>query len=127
MMRRMKIVYNDYMNIIIKKSIDVTEPLEQYIHEKMGSVGKLIGHADEGQEGGLTLRVEVARATEHHKKGEDIFTASAQLDLPGHDVRAEANASDARVAIDRARDVLREEIEKYKSKHLERYRSEKER
>ena len=115
------------MNIIIKKTLDVTEPLETYIHDKFGALEKLIRRFDEGAAAGLTLRVEVARATEHHKKGDDIFTAAASLDLPGGEVRGEGAASDARAAIDRARDVLREEIEKYKAKHLERYRAEKER
>jgi ribosomal subunit interface protein len=115
------------MNIIIKKTLDVTEPLEAYIDEKLGALGKLVARFDEAQEGGLTLRFEVARSTMHHKKGEDIFTASGSLSLPHGDVRGEGSASDVRVAIDRVRDILREEIEKYKSKHEERYRSGKER
>ncbi len=115
------------MNIITKKSLDVTEPLQAYIEEKFGGLGKLVQALDEPQEGGLTLRVEVARATEHHRKGDDIFVASALLELPGEDVRGEASASDARVAIDRARDILKDEIEKYKSKRLEYHRGTKER
>ncbi len=115
------------MNIITKKTLDVTEPLQTYIEEKFGALGKLVQSFDESQDGGLTLRVEVARATEHHRKGEDLFTASGLLELPGQDVRGEASASDARVAIDRARDILKEEIEKYKSKRLEHYRGGKER
>ncbi len=115
------------MNIIIKKTLDATPAFEEYVHEKIGSVEKLVKAFDEAQVGGLTLRVEVARATEHHKKGEDIFTVTASLTLPKKEVRAEGSASDARGAIDRARDVLREEIEKYKAKHLEHYRAEKER
>ncbi len=115
------------MNIITKKTLDVTEALETYIDEKFSTLTKLVQSFDEGAEGGLTLRVEVARATAHHKKGEHIFTASALLQLPGRDLRAEASADDARVAIDRARDILREEVEAYKAKYLEHYRSAKER
>ena len=115
------------MNIIIKKTLDATPALEEYVHEKIGSVEKLVKAFDDAQVGGLTLRVEVARATEHHKKGEDIFTVTASLTLPKKEVRGEGSADDARVAIDRARNVLREEIEKYKAKYLEHYRAEKER
>ncbi len=115
------------MNIIIKKTLDTTPALEAYVNEKIGSVGKLVKAFDDAQEGGLTLRVEVARATDHHRKGEGIFEVTASLALPHTEVRGEGSASDARVAIDRARDILKEEIEKYKANHLEHYRGGKER
>jgi ribosomal subunit interface protein len=115
------------MNIITKKTLDVTGPLETYIDEKLGALEKLVKNFDDAAEGGLTLRVEIARTTAHHRKGEDIFTASALLELPGHDLRAEGTADDVRIAIDRARDILREEIEHYKSKLLEHHRGTKER
>lgn len=115
------------MNIIIKKTLDTTAALEEYVHEKIGAVEKLVKSFDEAQVGGLTARVEVARATERHKKGDDLFLASVSLELPQKNVRGEGSASDARAAIDRARDVLREEIEKYKTKHLEHHRAEKNR
>lgn len=113
------------MNIIIKKSSVVTPAFEEYIGKKFSPLEKLIEHFE--AKGDLTMRVEIARISNHHNKGEEIFSASAAIALPRQGVRGEALAPDARVAIDRARDVLREEIEKYKSKHIGNYRSEKER
>jgi ribosomal subunit interface protein len=113
------------MNIIIKKSLDVTPALEEYIEKKFTPLEKLMEGFE--VEGTVTLHFEIARASEHHKKGEDIFIASAAIALPRQGVRGEATAPDVRIAVDRARDVLREEIEKYKAKHFDNYRSEKER
>jgi ribosome-associated translation inhibitor RaiA len=113
------------MNIIIKKSLDLTPALEEYIGKKFAPLEKLVeGFKDESA---LTLYFEIARISNHHNKGEEIFSASAAIALPRQGVRGEATAPDARIAIDRTRDVLREEIEKYKAKHFDNYRSEKER
>ncbi len=113
------------MNIIIKKSSEVTPALEEYIENKFSPLEKLMEHFE--VEGDITLRVEIERTSEHHNKGEEIFAASAAIALPRQGVRGEAFAPDARTAIDRTRDALREEIEKYKSKHFDHYRNEKER
>ncbi len=113
------------MNIIIKKNLEVTPALEEYIESKFSPLEKLTKNF--GVEGELVLKCEIARTTEHHNKGEEIFMASASIALPRQWVRGEATASDARIAIDRARDMLRDEIEKYKEKHSGHYRSEKER
>lgn len=113
------------MNIIIKKSSVVTPALEEYINKKFAPLEKLM----EGFEvkGDITLRFEIARISNHHNKGEEIFGASAAIALPRQGVRGEASEPDARIAIDRVRDMLREEIEKYKAKHFDNYRSGKER
>jgi ribosome-associated translation inhibitor RaiA len=113
------------MNIIIKKSPDVTPALEEYIEKKFSPLEKLMEGFE--VEGTVALYFEIARISNHHNKGEEIFGASASIVLPRQGVRGEATAPDARIAIDRTRDVLREEIEKYKAKHFDNYRSEKER
>jgi len=105
------------MNITIKRTLDVTPSLEIYIEEKFLPLAKLVKAFD--KDGSLELRLEVSRTSNHHRKGEDIFMAGADLRLPGKIVRGEASASDIRKAIDGARDILREEIEKYKAKHTE--------
>ncbi len=103
------------MNISIKKSLDVTPPLETYIEEKLMPLGKFVEVYE--KDGEVTLRLEVARTTEHHRKGEEVFAASADLELPGKVLRGEASSSDIRKAIDEVRNMLHMEIQKYKTKH----------
>lgn len=114
--------YNNDMNIIIKKTLDVTPPLEEYIHEKFGTLEKFIQAFDDAAQGGLTLRCEVARTNERHKKGDDIYQVTALLALTGHELRADGSAAEAHAAVDRTRDILREEIERYKEKRSEEIR-----
>lgn len=103
------------MNIIIKKTLDVTEPLEVYIEEKLMPLAKFIEPYE--KEGEVTLRLEVSRTSEHHRKGDDVFMAAADLELPGKVLRGEATSSDIRKAIDDVRNMLHMEIQKYKTKN----------
>lgn len=105
------------MKIITKKTLEVTAPLATYIEEKLGSLEKFMGPFE--KEGETTLRLEVSRTSEHHRKGDEVFMAVANLDLPGKVLRSEASASDIRVAIDKVRTTLHMEIEKYKTKREE--------
>jgi len=103
------------MNIITKKTLDVTAPLETYIEEKLMSLAKFIEPYE--KEGEVTLRLEVSRTTQHHRKGEEVFMAAADLELPGVVLRGEASSSDIRKAIDEVRNMLHMEIQKYKTKN----------
>ena len=105
------------MNIHIKKTTRLITPaLEIYIQEKLGPIAKYVKKFDDTGEAAIWL--EVSRTTKHHRKGE-VFMAAADLRLPRKILRAEEYAEDIRVAIDRVRDTLRMEIEKYKAKALE--------
>ena len=111
------------MNITLKKTLDVTPALEVYIEEKLSSISKFVEPFD--REGSVELYVEVSRTTNHHRKGEEIFMAVADLRLPGKILRGEASASDIHKAIDDVRDILHMEIKKYKTKHSNLPRREK--
>ena len=78
------------------------------------------------ENGEITLRLEVARTTEHHRKGDEIFMAAIDLDLPGNVLRSEASASDIRKAIDDVRAMMQAEIQKYKTKHARSTKTERE-
>ena len=93
--------------------LDITPALKEYIEEKIGSLEKFIKTYD--AEGGVEMWIEVGRTTLHHHKG-DVFRAEADIRLPGKVLRAEDEDSDVRVAIDRVRDKLKREIEKYKDR-----------
>ncbi len=103
------------MKITIKKSLDVTPPLEAYIEAKLAPLTKFIKAFDR-DDAPVGLRLEVSRSSNHHRKGEEIFVAAADLRMPGKILRGEASASDIRKAIDEVRDILHMEIQKYKTK-----------
>ncbi len=68
------------------------------------------------KEGEVELRLEISRTTQHHRKGQELFMASADLPLPGKVLHGEAFAPDIRKAIDDVRDILHAEIQKYRTK-----------
>lgn len=100
------------MQLHIKaKNLDLTPALKEYAEEKMNSLAVHVARWDEGGE--LQAWMEVARTTNHHKKGE-VFAATIDLGLPGKTLRASETEKDARAAIDRVKDTLQREIKKYK-------------
>ncbi|MGB7958203.1 MAG: ribosome-associated translation inhibitor RaiA [Minisyncoccia bacterium] len=103
------------MNIIIKKNIDLTPALEDYLRKKFATLEKFVVALAGNNPAELTIEIE--RTTKHHRKG-DVFRASAKLHFSGIVLRAEKDAEDIRVALDAAKDTLREEIERYKDKNL---------
>lgn len=104
------------MKINIKASTSLTPALRVYIERKLAPLAKFVKRFDET--GGAEIWLEVSRTTHHHRKG-DVFVAAADLRLPKKILRAEEYAEDARTAIDRAKDMLRLEIEKYKTRFLD--------
>ncbi len=104
------------MKINIKANLDLTPSLGTYIERKLSPLAKLVKQFDETGEAEIWL--ELSRTTRHHHKGE-VFLAAADLRLPHKILRAEENAEDVRRAIDQARDVLKLEIDKYKTRFME--------
>ncbi len=103
------------MKINIKSThLDLTPALKEYIEEKIGSLAKFLKRWD--PEGVVEAYVEVARTTKHHHKG-NVFRAETDLRVPGKVLRAEDEDWDIRAAIDRVKDKLKREAEKYKETH----------
>ncbi|MEK7608386.1 MAG: HPF/RaiA family ribosome-associated protein [Patescibacteria group bacterium] len=106
------------MNLDISgKGIELTPSIKIFIEEKLGGIAKFIQKFDE--EGAAELRVLIGRSTAHHHKGE-VYFASANLQIPGKELRAEDLDADVRVAIDGVRRKLLSEIETYKG-HLNKF------
>ncbi len=100
------------MKINIKTlNVDLTPSLNTYIEQKFQPLEKFLKRFE--AEGEIRIALDLARTTRHHKHG-DVFRASVGVRLEKKVLHAEEEADDARVAIDRARDTLRSEIEKYK-------------
>lgn len=102
---------------LLATRLDLTPSIKRFVGDKFGTLERLVKAYE--SEGEKTVFVEIARATKHHKRG-DVFYAEATLGLPGKTLRAEFFDVDIRVAVDAARDALREEIKAYKGKIEER-------
>jgi putative sigma-54 modulation protein len=94
-------------------NLELTLPLREYIEKKIGKLSKFLSRFEEE---GVHARVEVARSSKHHRHGK-VYRAEANLHFPGGMLRAEHEAEDARVAIDKVKDKLQREIRKYKTTH----------
>lgn len=102
------------MQINIKATeLELTPSLKTYVENKLGVLSKLLAKMERESES--EMFVEVGRTTRHHHRG-PVFRAEANLRLPGKMIRAEHVDLDLRVAVDRLRDKLRLEIEKFKTK-----------
>ena len=101
------------MNIIIKTTnIELSPFIREFIEKKIGSLTKFLKHATPGL---IEARIEIGKPSRHHKSGA-VFYAEANLVLPGKLLRAEANHMDLKYAINKIRDELEKQIEKYKNK-----------
>lgn len=99
------------MQISIKaRELDLTDPLKEYIDVRMRSLGKYLKRFDEDS---VLVEVEVARSTQHHRHG-DVYYAEVNLTLPGKLLRATHEGGDVRECIDKVKNTLQREIDKYK-------------
>jgi|SRR3989344_2535586 len=100
------------MNIVIKgTNLALTEPLKEYVNEKIGHLGHYSAEI-------MGAHVELETST-HHQKG--FFRCEVNLDLPHMQViRAENTDADLYAAIDLVVPKLRVELERHKGrKHSE--------
>lgn len=102
------------MKVLIKfTNLDHSESLKQYIDEKLSPLARLTKSLD--PESIAELHVDVARTTRHHQKGE-IFATALLLKLLKKQLRVKETDANIRVSIDRAKNTLKEELQKYKEK-----------
>ena len=99
------------MQISIKaRELDLTDPLKKYIDMRIGSLSKYLKRFVEDL---VLVEVEVARSTQHHRHG-DVYYAEVNLTLPGKLLRATHEGGDVRECIDKVKNTLQREIDKYK-------------
>src|SRR3989338_5065747 len=116
------------MKIAVKtKNLELTEDLKSVVEEKIAPLKKFIDILKEdtlvGKKTLAEVFVEIEKETTHHKKG-NIFLAKIQVNLPGKILVAQAREEDPIKAIIGAREELKKEVEKYKSKNKDRSRRE---
>lgn len=98
------------MQIIIStKNISLDEPLEVFVKDKIGGLGKFIG-------GDATeARVEIGLPSKHHRSGR-IYYAEVNLKVGGKLLRATCQHEDLRNAIVDAKNEMQRQIKKFKGK-----------
>lgn len=101
------------MRIEIKGAAILTPALKEYVIKKFQQLSRFVKR--EEQRGESVLFVEVAKTTNHHKKG-PVFYAEATLRLAKNILRAESLSSDVKSAIDQLKGVFKREVLRYKEK-----------
>ena len=105
------------MNINLKfTSLEPTEAIRTYANQKFLMLEKILKHLDE--DGSADLHLELALTTHHHQKG-SVYSAKANLHIPGKDFQVQEEREDLYAAIDIAKDTLLHSLEKYKDLKLD--------
>lgn len=105
------------MNINIKGThIELTDAITQYVHDKLGSLDKLINDKK-----GAFFQVEVGKDSQHHAKG-DVFRAEVNLKADGIDYYSVVMKDNLYSAIDELRDEISEKLKSEKNKSRSRFR-----
>ena len=92
-----------------------TPSIKAHIAKRMGAIERVIQRYEE--EGDLLLSIEVAKSTKHHKRGE-VFYAEITIVLPGQALRAEHTDLNIFQAINKAQEMLKGRLRKYKTTHI---------
>lgn len=116
------------MRIITKTTqLDITPALQAYIEKRFSSVAKFVQSLEHNSE--ISLYVELARTSQHHRKGEKVYYVECTIEIYSKMVRIEQYSSDIRKAIDLARSRLKRELRQLKEsiqdKHQEEGREKK--
>jgi putative sigma-54 modulation protein len=98
---------------ITTKNFELTPSIREYIETKMNYLDHFI--EDWISAGSVELDFDAGRDTNHHNKGQ-VYYAEANLKVPGTMIRVKKSAENLRAAVDVVKDVLAEEVKKYKEK-----------
>ncbi len=100
------------MNLDIKATnLELTPAIKTYIEEKVSGLSKFLVKWE--KIGDVNARFELAKTTNHHNKGE-VFHAELNINLGEQMIRAEHSADDAYKAIDKVKDIIKEELIDFK-------------
>lgn len=97
----------------------LTPAIHALVERKMGSLARLVRRFE--SQGEVTAFLEVAKTTKHHKRG-PVFYAEATLRLPGKTLRVEEYDADLGTAVDRMKDRLKNDLQKFKERTVDRKR-----
>lgn len=104
------------MNIkITGVHIEITQAINDYVEEKIGSLAKFIGNSN------AKIDVHLSKTTEHHNHG-DIFKAEAGIHIDGKNLTGKATSDDLYKSIDELKDILSREVTHHKDKKISVFR-----
>lgn len=93
------------MNIHIKATnIDLTDTLRDYVHAKIGSLGKIIGSSED-----VNIFVEIGKESNHHNKGE-VYMSEVRTRISGKEYYIKKFESNLYAAIDAVKDDLLRDV-----------------
>jgi len=95
--------------------LDITQAINDYVEEKIGSLSKFTG------DGVVKVDVYLSKTTEHHVHG-DIFKAEANLHVDGKNLSAKTTSEDLYKSIDEVKDILARELTHHKDKKISVFR-----
>lgn len=102
------------MNLDIKATnLELTPAIKQYIETKVSGLSRFLEKWE--KLGSVNAKFELAKISNHHNKGE-VFNAELNLNLGEKMLRAEHSGDDAYKAIDKVKDIMKEEIVGFKQK-----------
>jgi ribosomal subunit interface protein len=93
--------------------LDITAALEEYVKRRFVSLERVLKKFESRQD--LILRVDIARSTRHHQKG-DVFSVSVSLRIGRTTLRVEQTGNDVRQAIDDAQKRFKKIVEDHKDR-----------
>lgn len=99
---------------ILGKNIELTPDIHGYIAKKMASLNKYAEHFGAA----ASAHVEVGRTTRHHRTG-NVFRVEIRVHVPRRELRAEALGTTVFEAVDKARDDIDGELERYKERAVD--------
>lgn len=97
--------------------LELTQAIQAYAKEKSSAFNRLVRSFEKSGE--LLLRIEIARSTRHHKKGDAVYYVEFTFALPKKILRIEEYDADVRVAIDKAQQRMRSALADYKDKFIQ--------
>ena len=97
--------------------LEITPALTVYVSQRLQPLSRHLQPFEKNGE--VLLRVEIARSTKHHKKGDEVYYVELTLQLPKKTIRIEQYHANVRKAVDEAHRRMKSEISDYKDLVIE--------
>ena len=104
---------------ILTKNIDLTPAIEKRVKTRVAKLAKLTKRY-----GDVSVAVEVGKPSQHHRKGPDEFYAELHVKVDGKDFYSNKTGPDLYKAIEKVRDDMYQQLNRWKKKSLSQARKE---
>ncbi len=108
------------MNITFQgTNLDLNDDIRAFVEEKLNDAFKAFGKINTDP---IRVAVELERTTRHHRKGDTLYRAEANVSVPGRLIRAEESSDDLKQAIVAMKETLTREIRQWRERYLDKRR-----